>query len=372
MKFAVIEYNSKTGTVWRHRDDRPNYVADPVLEIDPTSFGCYVSAMRGVHIPLRGLITGPVNQVTPLRRLARRAIKRLSGSWPHNYDISYLKSFSALLVVHQISDGHEITAFAQRLKRELPHICLIGVPTQPFGILQDYWRTHPVWLVDFQEFMATCDVLISIVKSALPTWERLSRHPVEYLPQPYPAAYATAFFAPRTQKEKVLYVAGVPSRPTITRGYVVAQKLQQQFPEYLIRLTQTPDDPFPLEQLQGARYQLVPFEQWREHLQTQRTVSLVINTDYTQTRGRVQVDCAAVGTPSIGANSDGQAELFPELAATSETTVTELVEQGAKLLRDPDYYAHITETARERLLTYDYEPSRQRLLTLIERYRPKL
>lgn len=372
MKFAVVEYRSKTGTVWRHRADRPNYLADPVQEMDPTSFGCYVSAMSGEHIPLRGLIIGPVNQVTPVRRVFYRAIKRLSGSWPRDYDISYLKSFNALMLVHQMSDGHEVTALALRLKKELPHICLIGVPTQPFGILQRYWQEHPQWLEDFQQFMATCDVFVSIAKSALPAWQQLSRRPVAYLPQPYPAAYAGAFFTPPSKKEKIIYIAGVPSRPHISRGYAVAHELQQQFPEYLIRLTQTPDDPVSVEQLQGARYELVPFEQWREHLHSLQAVSLVINTDYTQTRGRVQVDCAAVGTPSIGADSDGQAELFPDLPATTETSVAQLVKQGAKLLRDPDYFLRITQKAQHGLAAYDYAPSRQRLMALIERYRPQL
>src|SRR5688500_5830328 len=128
MKFGVIEYSSKTGTVWRHRDDRPNYLAEPLREMDPTSFGCYVSAMQGEHIPLLGLITGRVNQVSPLQRFARRVTKRLAGSWPATYDLSYLAPFDALLVVHQISDGHEITAFVSRLKQEFPHICVIGVP----------------------------------------------------------------------------------------------------------------------------------------------------------------------------------------------------------------------------------------------------
>lgn len=371
MKFGVVEYSSKTGTVWRHRDDHPNYLADPAREMDPTSFGCYVSAMRGEHIPLLGLITGPVNHVSPLRRLHRKMIKRLTASWPTNYDLSYLQSFDALLVVHQISDGHEMTAFVKRLKKLFPHICIIGVPTQPYGILEDHWGKNPIWLTDFQDFMATCDVFISIVKSTVPLWQRLSRAPVEYLPQPYPTAFASTFFSPQSEKKPIIYVAGVPMRQEITRGYIVAKKLQERFPEYLVQLTEVNDDPVAPQLLEGLRFEKIPFQEWREHLQHQRAVTLVINTDYTQTRGRVQVDCAAVGTPSIGANSDGQVDLFPALPASRQTSIDQLVDQGTKLLSDATFYAATAAAAHERLSVYDYTPSQQRLVSLIEKYRPK-
>lgn len=370
MKFAVIEYSSKTGTIWRHRDDHPNYLADPQHEMDPTSFGCYVSAMRGDHIPLRGLITGPINQVTPLTRYYRKIYKRIIGSWPR-YDISYLASYDAVMVVHQISDGHEVTAFVAQLKAKFPAICIIGVPTQPYGILERYWRTNPTWLKDFQAFMTQCDVFISIVASTVEAWRTFTKVPVEYLPQPYPAAYASQFFTPMSQKEKSIYVAGVPSRPSITRGFSVAQKLQQRFPGYIISFTETTADPIPAALLAGIRFAKKPFKEWREHLQHQRTVSLVINTDDTATRGRVQVDCAAVGTPSIGANSDGQKDLFPDLPATPSTTIDELVEQGTKLLQDQAYYTAVATHAQTRLAMYDYAPSRERLEVLINKYRPR-
>ena len=76
MNFAVIEYASKTGDIWRHQPGKPNYLEDPAKVIDPTSFGCYVSALEGEHIPLTKLI-GTSN-------LYNRVVKKLTGSWPQN------------------------------------------------------------------------------------------------------------------------------------------------------------------------------------------------------------------------------------------------------------------------------------------------
>jgi hypothetical protein len=105
---------------------------------------------------------------------------------------------------------------------------------------------------------------------------------------------------------------------------------------------------------------------WQEHLSMLSRVALVVNTDYTQTRGRVQTDCAAVGVPSIGANSDGQDDLFPKLHAERETPIDQLVLQGKQLLSDTSYYNDIVHTAQERLKQYNYEFSKQRIGALAQ------
>lgn len=363
MKFAVIEYSSKTGTVWRHRDDHPNYLADPDKEMDPTSFGCYVSALKGEHIPLTGLILGPVNHVSRAAQLWRKVVKRLTGNWPQSYALDYLKGLNVVLVAHQISDGHEVTAFTKRLKREFPRVMIMGVPTQPYGLLEQYWRNDEKWLRDFKEFAGACDVFISIVADTVPLWQQLLQKPVVYLPQPYPVEFASQHSLPTEKKQKVIYVAGVLSRPSIEHGFLVAAQLQQRFPDYVIQYVS--EDDAPVQALVTARSEKVPFAQWQEHLTYLSQVALVINTDHTFTRGRVQVDCAAVGTPSIGANSDGQRDLFPDLPATVDTSVAELVEQGVELLEDPDWYNAVVARARERLQPYDYSTCAQRLIALV-------
>ena len=364
MKFAVIEYNSKSGDVWRHTAERPNYLADPKTEIDPTSFGCYVSALEGEHIPLKGLIIGPVNNVSSPVQFYRKVVKRLSGSWP-GYNIQYLLQFDALLVVHQLSDAHEMVALLKRLRKSPKRPRLIGVPTQPYGQLKEAVEANPQAREDLVAFMDACDVFVSVVASTTEWYAGLTATPVYYLPQPYPVAYASQWQKTRSEKEKKILVAGVTQRPNVQQGQIVARELQKKFPDYTILVPKVAEYDYDFTALQGARYTVLPFEQWQEHLKTLSTTMLVINTDYTQTRGRVQTDCAAVGTPSLGGNSDGSADLFPELTSDPTTTTESLIALGERLLTEDAYYEKIVSHARAALQKYDYEPSSTRLSALI-------
>jgi glycosyltransferase involved in cell wall biosynthesis len=370
MRFAVIEYTTKTGHIWRPTPERPNYLGDPQKEIDPTSFACYTTALKGEHIPLKGLILGTLSrQPSAVVTTAKKAIKRLAGSWPQWYSLQYLKAFDTLMVVHQLSDAHEVQRFVERLKRELPHIFVIGVPTQPFGLLKTHLETHPVEEKTFKQYLDQCDVFLTVVKSTRGWYESLTTTPVVYMPQPYPYHYAHQFFKARTDKQKKIFVAGVTQRPDIRKGQLVAKAIQQALPDYEIVVLKVPDLEYDETYLAGTRYALLPFEEWREHLHTLARVSLVINTDYTQTRGRVQTDCAAVGTPSLGADSDGQVDLFPDLASTPVTSVEELAQAGARLLKDAAWYDQLTRDARERLQKYDYDESAARVQALVKTYR---
>jgi hypothetical protein len=347
-------------TPWKHTPERPNYLADPEKEIDPTSFGGYVSALNGQHVPLTYLIKP---------NLVRKIVKRLTGWWPQTYDLSYLRQFDTLLVVHQISNAHEIASFSRRLKRTYPNIFVLGVPTQPYGILKEHIDHDPRARQRFIEYMNTCDLFLVVVKATQHWYESLTDTPIIYLPQIYPAQYANQFFLPRAKKDKVIFVAGITHRHDISKGQTVAKYLQQALPDYLIQVTEIPGVTLDLTKLQGSRYTVVPFEQWRQHLSSLGQYMLVINTDYTLTRGRVQADCAAVGTPSLGANSDGQADLFPELAAAPDTPIEDLVATGKKLLTDKAYYQGVVTQARAKLQKYDYEESAARFQMLVKQYR---
>ncbi len=363
MKFAVVEYSSKTRKIWRHTAERPNYLCDPIREIDPTSFGCYVSAFEGEHIPLVSLITG--SDVLMPVRLYRKIMKRITGVWP-TYNISYLKQFDALLVVYQISDGHEMVELVRRLRAEHPSQIIIGVPTQPYGILREYWDAHSDAIAQMRDFMSSCHTFITIVKRTLSKWERISRVPVVYMPQPYPTAFASRMFRERAQKSNIIFVAGVTGRDNIVKGQIVAAQLQKKFPAYRIQMAKVPDMQLDTKNLQGTTYDIIPFQPWQEHIAMLSRVALVINTDYTETRGRVQADCAAVGTVSIGANSDAQEDLFPKLPADRATSIEQLVLQGEQLLADASYYSEIARTAQQRLAQYDYTPSKQRMEELVK------
>lgn len=356
MKFAVVEYSSKTGRIWRHTPERPNYLCNPDTEMDPTSFGCYVSALSGEHIPLTGLIIGEEAGIFAPLRAWRKVRKRVTGHWPL-FSIDYLQRFTVVMVVHQISDGHEVTAFTKRLKKAYPHLFIIGVPTQPYGILRRYWETHPEFLSDLQEFMNACDLYITIVESTKDAWQKLTHTRVEYLAQPYPVEYAQAAWLPLSAKKPVIFVAGVPDRPDIPKGYEVASRLRSIFPDYLFQVTSSG--------IVQPGFTAVPFRPWREQLDYLASVKLVINTDYTQTRGRVQMDCAAAGTPSLGSDSDAQRDLWPQLAARQETSVDALVDVAGRLLTDAAWYQSQVTHAQGQLPKYNYTASAQRLKEMV-------
>ena len=368
MKFAVVEYTSKSGKIWKHQTDKPNYLADPAKEIDPTSFGCYVSALDGEHIPLKGIITGTAAPVSWATILGRRVYRKFLGHWPTTYDISYLLQFDILMVVHQLSDSHEMVSLLQRLRQHSPRPFLIGVPTQPFGLLQNRLEADMAANVDVRAHMDACDVFLTVVDSTLPAWQQKSTTPVVYMPQPYPVAFASQYAKPQSQKKPILFVAGVTDRPNIALGHKVARKIQVKYPQYSIHVTDTPGHTQDLSGLAGGTFATQAFLPWQEQLEYLSQVSLVINTDYTRTRGRVQVDCAAVGTPAIGADSDAQRDLFPDLFADQNTTADELIARAIRLLENKDWYTEVASKARERLAKYTYELSKQRILALVEKY----
>lgn len=353
MSFAVVEYSSKSGAIWQHTAGKPNYLSDPAREIDPTSFGCYVSAMAGEHIPLTKII----NTASVSNRLYRKII----GHWPQNYSLDYFGKFERLLIVHEAANSRTITDFIIRLKRRYPHLKILGVPTQPYGLLRMQWERDPRIMTGLQEFSQACHAFITIVKSTTGVWQNITARPVYYLPQPYPVEYAADYWRPLTQKKPIIFIPGVTDRPHIILGHQIAAVLQKQFPDHVIHVTATPDTPLDLSALAGAHYQVQPFLPWHQHLRYLSSVKLVINTDFTQTRGRVQMDCAAVGTPSVGADSDAQVDLFPQQAAGPRDSQAEILAAARSLLANEAKYSETVNFARRKLPFYNYEQSAQRI-----------
>lgn len=371
MKFAVVEYSSKSQDVWQHTDARPNYLADPQKEIDPTSFGCYVSALKGEHVPVTGFIVGPVERVSNTDKIKRKIWKRITGHWPTSYSIDYIKKFNVLLVVHQLSDAHEMATFIRKVKEIKPHMFIIGVPTQPFGILKNAIELDPEAKRHLIQFIDECDVFIVVVKDTVTWYASLTSTAVVYVPQPYPLSYTSKFTRRVHEKEKSIMVAGVTQRDNIKQGHIVARELQRLFPDYMITIPKVDGIDYDVEELRDTHYKFFPFQHWKDHLQTLATTKLVINTDYTYTRGRVQMDCAAVGTACLGGNSDAQKDLFLDLASKPNTPLRDLVRLGKKLLTDNWYYEAVAINASERLQKYDYEDSAARMYLLVKTYKTK-
>ncbi len=361
MRFAVLEYTSKSGNIWRHTKEKPNYLADPQTEIDPTSFGCYVSALAGEHIPL--------TKIASADKIWRRGLKRLTGFWPI-YSLKYLQEFNILMVVHQLSDAHELVALLKRLKEMSPRPFIIGVPTQPYGLLRPATENNNDTRQSLISFINACDVFISVVENTVGWYKNIAQTPITYLPQPYPAAFASRYYLPRSKKDKTMLVAGVTQRDNIRQGQAVALALQKKFPEFRILVPNVAGMNYDTTNLAGANFQQLAFEPWRQHLETLARTTLVINTDYTKTRGRVQTDCAAVGTPSLGGNSDGAVDLFPQLTSDGNSDTEKLLALGERLLTDNGYYAATTTYATDRLKKYDYEESAARLILLTKKSQP--
>jgi hypothetical protein len=181
--------------------------------------------------------------------------------------------------------------------------------------------------------------------------------------------YALKYWQDVSLKKPIILVAGVTDRPNIALGQKVAAALQTKFPHYTIHVTDTPGHEQDLSALDDANYVVQPFLPWQQQLEYLAKVHLVINTDFTKTRGRVQVDCAAVGTVSIGADSDGQVDLFPDFIASPQTSAEALINQATKLLTDNNLYQVTAAKARQRLSKYNYIASLQRVTDLFKEYR---
>lgn len=353
MRFAVVEYSSKSNEIWKHTATKPNFLADPNTEIDATSFGTWVSILEGEHIPLL--------KFAKHKTLWRKAAKRLTGSWP-SFSVNYFNRFDVLLIVHQLSDAHELVGFINKLKAQEKSPFIIGVPTQPFGILRAETEVNTEAKSNLINFIQACDQFISIDKATTNWYEKISGANAKYFPQPYPVKFAQHFAVSPEQKEKTIMVAGVTQRENIALGQKVAAALQKKFPEYKILVPKVADLDYDFKNLQNADYKILDFERWQEHLQTLAKTRLVINTDFIHTRGRLQMDCAAVQTLSLGSNSDAQLDLCPELAANSDTSLEKIISLGEKLLADDTYYRSLVEKVNEKISFYDYDNSRERFL----------
>lgn len=364
MRFCCVEYTTKSGKVWTPlTSELPNYLADPVLEIDPTSFGSYTTALRGEHVPLTGVILGELGPRYPFQSFFQRLHWLVTGRWGP-YSLDYFKKFDTVLVVYDWRRGAEIKKFTQRLRRAYPHTIVIGVPTHPFGALREAWRDTK-HLFTLMEFYDSCNVVLSIVRSTVPYQQSLTKTPVVYLPQPYPVEFASQFWCSFPQKESTLFLAGEVTRPDILAGHLAAKEIQSKHRSLTIHVTATPGSPPNVSLLQGTKYEIISFRPWREYLTYIARVSLVLNTDTWWTRGRVQADCAAVGTPSIGGPSDGQQELFPDLLVRDVEDFTTINKYANELLGDLEFYSKVTTKARRRLQSYNFEKTIARFAKLV-------
>lgn len=364
MKFACVEYTTKTRKVWVPSVDHPNYMANPLTEIDPTSFGSYTTAFQGQHVPLTGVILGSITG-NSLQGLSQKLHWKLFGEFG-DYSLSYFKDFETILAVYDWRRGHEMAKFVKRLRKTYPHIIVVGVPTQPFGEIREQWRNGINNLQALRSFYDSCHAVLSIVRATVPYQQSLTTTPVVYIPQPYPVEYAQQQWREGSEKQQIIFVAGDTARPDVLAGHLAAKEIQKRHVDYMIHVTETPQTTLNTQLLDNALYETIPFREWREYLQYISGVKIAINMDTWWTRGRVQADCAAVGTPVIGGPSDGQQELFPDLLVRDVEDFQSAINLGSKLLGDNEFYNKISLKAKHRLQSYDFSKTVDRFAKLVE------
>ncbi len=362
MKFAVIEYETKTNKIWRHRDEHPNYLCNPQTEIDPTSYGCYASALCGEYIPLKGLIMGSLEKPPSFFQEAKFRLQKKQVI-KSNYSLDYLKKFDVILVLSHITENAAMASFAEYFKKIFPEKILLCSSPYPFGRLREAWR-EKTWYKNYLRLIDACDIFINVHRQANDYQQLMTKTPVVYIPQPYPYEFAKNFFKKRGKKEKIIFCAGDTNRPDNLGSQVAAKEIQKKNPQYKILVTEMPG--FNTEPLKNTNFKTVPFYPWREQLEKLSNYYMVINLDTWFTRGRVQVDCAACGTPSLGINADGQIELYPDLTCADAKDIKKIISLGNRLIADGQFYDEIQNKAIKRLAEYSYKKTAERIRNLIQ------
>jgi hypothetical protein len=357
MRFACIEYNTKSGGIWAHKPELPNYLADHQREIDATSYGTWTSALEGEHVPLSWFIEakrGPgvgekyrLGIRIKLKLNARRGRPLIEFS-----NLDYADRFDAVLICFHPYGYKLMTELVQALRERFPKLVIIGThATFGLGLLREHWKSKE-WFSSFRTFMDACDVFAVANREAVGYLSLISETPVQFLPHFYPLEYALQFGSGDEPKDKTIFVAGDTSRGDVVWGCLLAKEIQSRHPEFVIQVIGS--ESFNYVALEGSRYEVLPRTGWTEYLHTVAKSFLVINTDVQWTNGRVQSDCAAMMTPCLGVNAGWQTELFPELAIPEFEGSDQAMELADKLIASEDYYTSVSKFAFEKISGWSY------------------
>jgi hypothetical protein len=378
--FACITFNTKSGAIWRPTPDKPNYLCDPKKEVDVGAYGNWVTALRGELIPLHWLIDGKVRRgaVNPISfhesipfRAWRRFRKEFRNDRPKRItfgNLNYLEKFNVILVSFYYSHHSEFRQFILNAKERYPEKIFLGVHDFNLGRVREFWR-NPDWYNNFVSFLNHTDIVILLNKVARDYYSLITNRPIVYFPVFYPTSYTKRFFVQRAEKEKKLFIAGTTERMDIVWSCLLARKLQEKFPQYVIQVCNWKN--MNLEPLKGTRFEVLPLMKWEEYLRVTGKATLILNTDSWWTNGRVPSDAAAVGTPCIGVNADRQIDLFPDLVCSEVVDTRKAIDLGSRLIEDPDLYLSIQNKAIQTLEEYSYENAAKRLGTILDPYLKK-
>ncbi len=366
IKFACIEYSTKSGEIWQKKPGRPNYLCDPKKEIDPTSFGAFTSALSGEHIPVSYLRI-PKKQGS-LNFKIRRSFDLLQekiNQEPIYHNLEYIKKFNLILVLIHSFSMPLMAELLPRLKKINPKALYLGSIDSPLGKLREVWKKDREFIA-FKRFADQCDIFINVNRAAQKYLEYITKSKVIYFPQFYPYKFAKKFYKTRDQKENSILVGGDSSRTDNLAGQHVVIQIQKKYPEILIKIVNFPGLNITPLKMAKARFKTIPFVPWQKHLKRLSRFLIVINMDNIWTLGRLQADCAAVGTPSVGLNSNNQMEMFPDLSTLDVQGIDQTVLLSEKLIVDQNFYQEIQAKAKAKVAESSYQKSRERLLEVLK------
>lgn len=374
MKFACIDYRTKSGKIWKAVENKPNYLCNPDNEIDHTSYGTWTSALQGEHIPLRWIVEGKFDlpyielikrQASLMQRilLKLRKSKIQQSTNPINFaNIDYLKRFDLILLCMHYEVPDVFADLAKSIKDQFPSkILLTTHGTFNLGRVREFWRNNN-WFKNFKNFINSGDAFVIVNPGTESYFELVCKKPIIYFPQLYPIEYTKKFFRNYSDKEDVIFIGASTQRMDNVWSALLAKKIQNDLPQFKIRVIGTND--FNFEVLKGSQYDILPRLNWEKYLFETSKCKLIINMDNWWTNGRVPTDAAAVGTPCIGVNAGRQIELFPSLTFDDVVGNEEALKTIKQLLKSEEMFNKVTDYAYRTLKKYDYEEGAERIRDL--------
>ncbi len=351
------------------------------------------------------------------------ALRGTYRAWNEIRSYDDLRGFDTILVVPKL---HFRTEWLREAKQRFPNTVFIGQFEENVR-KHKLWCRSWEFQKSFYEFAQLMDVMTTFNDQTHQYYELFSKNKVEYLPHPYPLDCVNRLGVRKThrQKQKLLLKAGHIHGRVGADGFadvVPLIHLLEQQPDYQIQIIDYPrtteemlwvfdirgrQDKRPLERLLwrnriarnlpkplgklrdlmgAAIYRPAPAgrpadplllrgvdpraivakrqQTWREMLEDWGRALLGLDLDTCFTVGRNVADAVAVGTPIIGCNSDFQQKLLPELAV-GELDYELTFRLARRLVRDPEFHAHLCDLGWRRLQAFRPENIRSRLLEIV-------
>jgi len=375
MKFACVELYTKSGKIWDGAREKPNYLCDPKTEIDNCSFGCWTSALGGEHIPLLWFklrkLSNRIHHNYCAPRMSRfhyggySMVSRLiNKAFDKFHNLQYITKFDIVLIVVHDYSVREMAEFITNAKELRKKPIFLGALGNTLASFREALKNKDAFKY-FKIFIDNCDVFVNWGHKAIGEYLKLyTKTPVVTFPMFYPFEFTKSFFEPWQNKKKIIFVAGHTQRTDHVSSLLVAKKIQEQYPNFLIKTIRRPGQN--LDPLKGARFEVVPFLDWINYLKHTSKTCIIIDMDNTWTSGRVANDAAAVGTPCIGLNSGNQGRIFPDLTCLDVIDTKKGVDLGIKLVKDRKFYEKVQKKAFENLKTCSYENSVKRFQNMLK------